>query len=101
MTMNSYQSLYESSIAYGVRTLLLAEEEKKKLNDEIYNIDKECEILEVEIAEINEKLREHKENDDKMRKEQKIEHQQAIDEQRKKGKAIKEKLRDKLTFIGK
>ena len=101
MTMNSYQSLYESSIAYGIRTLLLAEEEKKKLNDEIGNIEKECENLESEISEIDAKLKEHKESDDKMRREQKIEHQQAIDEQRKKGKAIKEKLRDKLTFIGK
>lgn len=101
MTMNSYQSLYESSIAYGIRTLLLAEEEKKKLNDEIENVEKECENLESEIAEIDAKLKEHKESDDKLRKEQKIEHQQAIDEQRKKGKAIKDKLRDKLTFIGK
>ena len=101
MTMNSYQSLYESSIAYGIRTLLLAEEEKKKLNDEIENIEKECENLESEISEIDAKLKEHKENDDKMRKEQKLEHQQAIDEQRAKGKTIKDKLRDKLTFIGK
>ena len=81
MTMNSYQSLYESSIAYGIRTLLLAEEEKKKLNDEIESIEKECENLESEISEIDAKLKEHKENDDKMRKEQKLEHQQAIDEQ--------------------
>ena len=101
MTMNSYQSLYESSIAYGIRTLLLAEEEKKKLNDEIESIEKECENLESEISEIDAKLKEHKENDDKMRKEQKLEHQQAIDEQRAKGKLIKEKLREKLTFIGK
>ena len=69
MTMNSYQSLYESSIAYGIRTLLLAEEEKKKLNDEIESIEKECENLESEISEIDAKLKEHKENDDKMRKE--------------------------------
>ena len=88
MTMNSYQSLYESSIAYGIRTLLLAEEEKKKLNDEIESIEKECENLESEISEIDAKLKEHKENDDKMRKEQKLEHQQAIDEQRAKGKTI-------------
>ena len=101
MTMNSYQSLYESSIAYGIRTLLLAEEEKKQLNDEIESIEKECENLESEISEIDAKLKEHKENDDKMRKEQKLEHQQAIDEQRAKGKTIKDKLRDKLTFIGK
>ena len=30
-----------------------------------------------------------------------LEHQQIIEENRAKGKAIKEKLRDKLTFIGK
>ena len=35
MTVSSYQTLYESSVAYGIRTLLLAEEEKKKLNDDI------------------------------------------------------------------
>ena len=101
MTINSYQSLYESSIAYGIRTLLLAEEEKKKLTDEIGNIEKECGDLESEIFEIDEKLRKHKEEDDAERKQLKLEHQQIIEENRAKGKAIKEKLRDKLTFIGK
>ncbi len=101
MTVNSYQSLYESSIAYGIRTLLLAEEEKKKLTDEISNIEKECENLEEQINEIDSKLRQHKEADDAERKQKKLEHQQIIEENRAKGKAIKEKLRDKLTFIGK
>ena len=101
MTVNSYQSLYESSIAYGIRTLLLAEEEKKKLTDEIDNIEKECTSLEEEINEIDAKLRQHKEEDDAERKKKILEHQQIIEENRAKGKAIKEKLRDKLTFIGK
>ena len=101
MTVNSYQSLYESSIAYGIRTLLLAEEEKKKLNDEIISIEKDCENLEVQINEIDEKLRQRKEIDDAERKQKKTEHQQIIEENRAKGKSIKEKLRDKLTFIGK
>ena len=101
MTVNSYQSLYESSIAYGIRTLLLAEEEKKKLSDEIGNIEKDCESLESEINEIDAKLRQHKEEDDAERKQLLLEHQQIIEENRAKGKAIKEKLRDKLTFIGK
>ena len=57
MTVNSYQSLYESSIAYGIRTLLLAEDEKKKLTDEIGNIEKDCENFESEINEIDAKLR--------------------------------------------
>ena len=101
MTVNSYQSLYESSIAYGIRTLLLAEEEKKKLTDEIGNIEKECEDLEAEINEIDAQLRLHKEQDDYERKQLKSAHQQVIEENRAKGKLIKEKLRDRLTFIGK
>ena len=100
MTVNSYQSLYESSIAYGIRTLLLAEEEKKKLKDEIEKIENECEELEVEITDIDTKLKEHKENDDKNRQAAKMKHIEEIEEHRQKGKLIKEKLRDKLTFIG-
>ena len=101
MTVNSYQSLYESSIAYGIRTLLLAEEEKKKLSDEIGKIEKECEDLEVEIQEIDYKLKEHKETDDKNRQALKLKHIEEIEENRKKGKLIKDQLRDKLSFAGK
>ena len=101
MTINSYQSLYESSIAYGIRTLLLAEEEKKKIYDEIGKIEKECEDLETEIQEIDYKLKDHKETDDINRQELKLKHIEEIEEHRKKGKLIKEKLREKLTFIGK
>ena len=101
MTVNSYQSLYESSIAYGIRTLLLAEEEKKKLNDEIGKIERECQELEREIEEIDYKLKEHKEIDDKTREESKLKHIEEIEENRKKGKIIKEQLREKLTFVGK
>ena len=101
MTINSYQSLYESSIAYGIRTLLLAEEEKKKLADEIGKIEKDCEDLEKEIEEIDLKLKEHKENDDKNRQALKLKHIEEIEENRQKGKKIKEMLRDKLTFAGK
>ena len=101
MTVNSYQSLYESSIAYGIRTLLLAEEEKKKLSDELGKIEKECEDLEVEIQEIDFKLKEHKETDDKNRQALKLKHIEEIEENRKKGKLIKDQLREKLTFVGK
>ena len=84
MTVNSYQSLYESNIAYSIRTVLLAEEEKKKLSDEIDKIEKECEDLEVKIQEIDFKLKEHKENDDKNRKALKLKHIEEIEENRKK-----------------
>ena len=52
MTVESYQNLYESAIAYGMRVLLLGEEDKKKLEDEIAEEENECNELENEIQEI-------------------------------------------------
>ena len=101
MTINSYQSLYESSIAYGIRTLLLAEEEKKHLEEEIKKAEEECNQLDSEISELEHNLRDHKEKDDKDREEKKREHEEKIEEERKKGKEIKDKLKDKLSFQGK
>ena len=101
MTINSYQSLYESSIAYGIRTLLLAEEEKKHLEEEIKKCEEECSQLDSEISELEHNLRDHKEKDDKNREEKKREHEEKIEEERKKGKEIKDKLKEKLSFQGK
>ena len=101
MTINSYQSLYESSIAYGIRTLLLAEEEKKHLEEEIKKCEEECSQLDSEISDLEHSLRDHKEKDDKNREEKKREHEEKIEEERKKGKEIKDKLKDKLSFQGK
>jgi dynein light intermediate chain len=101
MTTNSYQTLYESSIAYGLRTLLLSEEEKKRLNDEIEKTQMECEQIEEQIKEIENKIEEHKEIDAKQREEAKNAHEEEMIEGKKKANAIKEKLKEKLTFIGK
>ena len=39
-------------------------QKKKKLSDEISSIEKECEGLDEEIMEIDNKLKEHKKEDD-------------------------------------
>ena len=57
--------------------------------------------MEREINEIDIQLKEHKETDDKNREALKNKDLEEIEENRQKGKLIKEKLRDKLTFIGK
>ena len=123
MTVSSYQTLYESSVAYGIRTLLLAEEEKKRINDEIEkvegecevlaeeekkkindNIEKvesECEVLENEINNIIQEIEEMDRKDKERREEEKNKHEEEILEGRKKANAFKEKLKEKLTFHGK
>ena len=101
MTVESYQNLYESAIAYGMRVLLLAEEDKKKLEEEIVNDENECNELENEIAEIETALEEHKERDVIERKETREKHKLEMEQSLKRIKVLKEQLKDKLSFHSK
>ena len=52
MTMKAYQELYQSSIAYGIRNGLIAEEEKKKLKEKIEETDEKNEKLAEDIEKL-------------------------------------------------
>ena len=101
MTVETYQSLYESALAYGIRVLLLAEDDKKKLKEEIEEEENEIARLENDIEEIEYSLKEHKQRDLKDREEKKIEHKLYMEENLKKIKTLKDKLKDKLNFHSK
>ena len=101
MTVESYQNLYESALAYGIRVLLLAEEDKKKLEEEIVEQENECNELENEIEEIEYALEEHKERDVKDREEAKKRHKLEMEENLKKIKLCIEQLKEKLSFHSK
>lgn len=101
MTVESYQHLYESSIAYGIRTMLLAEEEKKKLNDNIYKTQCECDELQSQIEELENTINQRKKKDEADRKAINDKHNELIDSMRKTAKDFKDKIKDKLTFHNK
>ena len=96
MTVNSYQTLYESSVAYGIRTLLIAEEDKKNLNVKIQDVQEECEGLEEEIQKLEMTINELKEQDKVEREEAKRKHEEEIAEERKIANEKKEKLKSWL-----
>ena len=96
MTVNSYQTLYESSIAYGIRTLLIAEEDKKNLNIKIEEISDECDVLEKEIESLENEINDKKEQDKVEREEAKRKHEEQITEERKIANEKKEKLKSIL-----
>ena len=96
MTVNSYQTLYESSVAYGIRTLLIAEEDKKNLNVKIQDVQEECEGLEEEIQKLEMSINELKEQDKVEREEAKRKHEEEIAEERKIANEKKEKLKSWL-----
>ncbi len=78
MTIQAYQTLYESSIAYGMRKALMAEQRKNQMQSEIKNLEDTCERLarenkqmEQEIEDMinkdeNERLAEIKAHQDKV-----------------------------------
>ena len=101
MTVETYQNLYESALAYGIRVLLLAEDDKLKLNREIEEDENEIVQLENDIQELEYALKEHKERDVKEREERRQEHKLEMEERQKKIKILKDSLKDKLNFHSK
>ena len=101
ITISSYQNLYESSISYGIRVLILAEEDKEKIKQDIEKVENEIDDLEYEISEIERLIEEHKERDVEEREQKRIEHEEFIAEEKKKAQGKKDKLREKLAFHNK
>ncbi|UJR22817.1 hypothetical protein I4U23_025847 [Adineta vaga] len=56
--MNTYEELYPSSIAYGIRQYLYRMEEKKKLEAEINNLESQCQQLRDELEKESVKFQE-------------------------------------------
>ena len=56
MTIQAYQTLYESSIAYGMRKALQAEQNKAEMLIKIQNIEDECSCLEDEVEDLKRKI---------------------------------------------
>eukprot|EP00943_MAST-04B_sp_MAST-4B-sp1_P009558 g9558.t1 len=55
MTIAAYQTLYESSIAFGMRKALMAEQRKAELETEIKNLETETKDLERQVQELRKK----------------------------------------------
>lgn len=56
MTIHAYQTLYESSIAYGMRKALMAEQGKNEVQTDISNLGEQCKSYDEEIKELQEQI---------------------------------------------
>jgi len=52
MTIQAYQTLYESSIAYGMRKALMAEQKKNEMQTNITQLRQACEESEGEVTRL-------------------------------------------------
>ena len=56
MTIQAYQTLYESSIAYGMRKALMAEQKKNEMQTNITQLKQACEELESEVQRLDQEI---------------------------------------------
>ncbi len=52
MTIQAYQTLYESSVAFGMRKALQAEQRKAEMLIKIKQLEETCEDLDGEVDEL-------------------------------------------------
>jgi len=96
MTVGSYQTLYESSIAYGIRTSLLAEEEKNKMSEKIKSLEDECEMVKDKISQIEKDIVNKEESDKKQREDENKKHEEYILNYRGENQKLKDDIKKQI-----
>ena len=96
MTIQAYQTLYESSIAYGMRKALQAEQSKAEMLIKIQNVEEDIQQLEDECEQlkrrINRMLKEEQQDKETGREEHEAKTNADFEENQKKANELKKKL---------
>lgn len=93
--IKTYQNLYQSSIAYGIRSYLIIEEEKRKMNDENDQMEEECETLSSDIEALKKEIEELKVKDEEQRQELNEKHRQFLSLNTESIELLKNEIRNK------
>ena len=78
MNIQAYQTLYESSIAYGMRKALMAEQYKSDMENKIKSLEKECEDLDTEIQDKEKEIEDMIRDDEDLFLEEKRVHDEEV-----------------------
>ena len=101
MTMKAYQELYQSSIAYGIRNGLIAEEEKKKLKEKIDETDEKNEKIAEDIDKLEKEIELLIKTDEEERIEANEKHRQEVAVKEDQIKMLKGEIKNKWEIISK
>ena len=78
MTIQAYQTLYESSIAYGMRKALMAEQRKNDMQNQIRQLEEECESLTKEVERLEVDIDETIKRDEEERQREQRSHEDQV-----------------------
>lgn len=101
MTMKAYQDLYISSVAYGIRNGLIAEEEKKKMKMQIEKTDEKNEKLQEDIDKLEKEIEALIKSDEEERKLAQEKHLKEVEETEEAIKTLKGEIKNKFEILSK
>ena len=101
MTIQAYQTLYESSIAYGMREALQAEQSKAEKLLQLASLEKRCMEKENEINDLRRRILDKldEEKQEKLEKEQ--EHERTTDAKKGENQLVQKQLHELLMNLNK
>jgi dynein light intermediate chain len=98
MTIASYQTLYESSIAYGMRKALAAEQGKAQMQAKVKTYQTENRDLERQIAEMEAKIESMQVRDRAAREDANRRHQDEVEALRQHNQTLRDELETLLSI---
>ena len=99
MTIQAYQTLYESSIAYGMRKALQAEQSKAEKLLQLASLEKRCMEKAGEIQDLEHKIRDRLDEEEAEKKEKLDEHLRDTKSKKDKNAAMRKQLKESLTNL--
>uniref|UniRef100_A0A6U4F4S2 Uncharacterized protein n=1 Tax=Phaeomonas parva TaxID=124430 RepID=A0A6U4F4S2_9STRA len=96
MTIAAYQTLYESSIAFGMRKALMAEQRKGELGASIRNLEAEKADLERQVADLTARIDLTSKKETERRAEEEQKHAQEVEQLKAANEQIKATLEQML-----
>jgi len=98
MTIASYQTLYESSIAFGMRKALQAEQQKVEMQAKLKQLESEKRDLEKQVLEMKTKCEMLEKRDQERREEENNKHHEEVESLRKQNQQLKKELETLLSI---
>ena len=101
MTIQAYQTLYESSIAYGMRKALQAEQSKAEKLLQLASLEKRCMEKENEINDLRRRILDKLEEEKQEKLEKEDEHERSTLQMKDDNLVKRKQLADILTALNK
>jgi dynein light intermediate chain len=92
MTIQAYQTLYESSIAFGMRKTLQAEQRRAEMDASIKTLTHDCEDLQNEVDELEAEIKEIEEKEKARQENDELAHKEEVEFKKKANAHLKEQL---------